>query len=297
MALKILTVDDSKTIRMIVKKAFKPFDCGLFEAENGVEGLTLAAKEKPDFVLFAGDMVYRGYREDQWQAWLEDIPGRLIIDGPVPRIIPLVPVIGNHDCGYDQNIADMSDYDYYREVFALPPVSGKKEHNELYYTLDFPALHLVVLWTAGGRRDGRSYGERVEREGVEQTGWLEQELERLSTTGDWVVTAQHFSIVSGRFRHGVADYHTRLCLQNQKSAYRSRLRPLHNTLAGRVLDSRRCPGRSGSFLHVIRILGELGHHIGVADPENIHQLLRRSTVHGLIDSTRCPGACCNTEVQ
>ena len=159
-----------------------------------------AAKEKPDFVLFAGDMVYRGYREDQWQAWLEDIPGRLIIDGPVPRIIPLVPVIGNHDCGYDQNIADMSDYDYYRGVFALPPVSGKNEHNELYYTLDFPGLHLVVLWTAGGRRDGRSYGERVEREVVEQTGWLEQELERLSTTGDWVVTAQHFCIVSG---HGL----------------------------------------------------------------------------------------------
>ncbi len=67
------------------------------------------ASEKPDFVIFTGDMVRRGYREDQWQAWLEDIPGRLIIDGPVPRIIPLVPVIGNHDCSYDQNIADMTD--------------------------------------------------------------------------------------------------------------------------------------------------------------------------------------------
>jgi CheY-like chemotaxis protein len=51
MALKILTVDDSKTIRMIVKKAFKPFDCQLFEAENGVEGLALAAKEKPDLIV------------------------------------------------------------------------------------------------------------------------------------------------------------------------------------------------------------------------------------------------------
>jgi CheY-like chemotaxis protein len=51
MALKILTVDDSKTIRMIVKKAFKPFDCQLFEAENGVEGLALAAKERPDLIV------------------------------------------------------------------------------------------------------------------------------------------------------------------------------------------------------------------------------------------------------
>jgi len=36
MALKILTVDDSKTIRMIVKKAFKPYGCELSEGENGV---------------------------------------------------------------------------------------------------------------------------------------------------------------------------------------------------------------------------------------------------------------------
>ena len=39
MALRILTVDDSKTIRMIVKKAFRPYDCELFEAENGREAL------------------------------------------------------------------------------------------------------------------------------------------------------------------------------------------------------------------------------------------------------------------
>ncbi len=51
MALKILTVDDSKTIRMIVKKAFKPYDCELIEGENGVEGLSLAAKEKPDLII------------------------------------------------------------------------------------------------------------------------------------------------------------------------------------------------------------------------------------------------------
>lgn len=51
MGYKILTVDDSKTIRMIVKKAFKPFDCELFEGENGVEGLAIAAKEKPDLIV------------------------------------------------------------------------------------------------------------------------------------------------------------------------------------------------------------------------------------------------------
>jgi DNA-binding response OmpR family regulator len=51
MALKVLTVDDSKTIRMIVKKAFKEYNCELFEAENGVEGLAVAAKEKPGLIV------------------------------------------------------------------------------------------------------------------------------------------------------------------------------------------------------------------------------------------------------
>jgi len=51
MALKVLTVDDSKTIRMIVKKAFKQYNCELFEAENGVEGLAAAAKIKPDLIV------------------------------------------------------------------------------------------------------------------------------------------------------------------------------------------------------------------------------------------------------
>lgn len=48
---KILTVDDSRTIRMIVKNAFKNYDCELFEAENGRDGLALAAEVSPDLII------------------------------------------------------------------------------------------------------------------------------------------------------------------------------------------------------------------------------------------------------
>jgi two-component system, cell cycle response regulator len=48
---KILTVDDSKTVRIIVRKAFKAFDCEILEAANGVEGLAMATKESPDVIL------------------------------------------------------------------------------------------------------------------------------------------------------------------------------------------------------------------------------------------------------
>lgn len=51
MPIKILTVDDSKTIRLIIAKAFKPFDCEVLEASNGVEGLAVAAKEKPHLII------------------------------------------------------------------------------------------------------------------------------------------------------------------------------------------------------------------------------------------------------
>ncbi len=48
---KILTVDDSKTVRIIVRKAFKPYDVEILEAANGVEGLAIAAKEVPALIL------------------------------------------------------------------------------------------------------------------------------------------------------------------------------------------------------------------------------------------------------
>ncbi len=50
MPLKILTVDDSKTVRIIIRNAFKRFDCEVIEAGHGIEGLE-KAKSKPDLVL------------------------------------------------------------------------------------------------------------------------------------------------------------------------------------------------------------------------------------------------------
>ena len=51
MPVKILSVDDSRTIRLIVGKTFRPYDCQLFEATNGEEGLAAAARERPDLII------------------------------------------------------------------------------------------------------------------------------------------------------------------------------------------------------------------------------------------------------
>ena len=51
MSKKLLTIDDSKAVRMIIKKAFKDFDIEIPEATNGVEGLAAASREAPDIIL------------------------------------------------------------------------------------------------------------------------------------------------------------------------------------------------------------------------------------------------------
>lgn len=51
MPVKILSVDDSKTIRMIVKRAFSTFDAIVLEACNGEDGLAIADADRPDLIV------------------------------------------------------------------------------------------------------------------------------------------------------------------------------------------------------------------------------------------------------
>lgn len=51
MSKKILTIDDSKMVRILVTRALAPYDCQIVEAANGQEGLDAAVREKPDLIL------------------------------------------------------------------------------------------------------------------------------------------------------------------------------------------------------------------------------------------------------
>ena len=51
MAVKILIVDDSKTVRLVLLKALQPYDCVVSEACDGAEGLAAVARERPDLIL------------------------------------------------------------------------------------------------------------------------------------------------------------------------------------------------------------------------------------------------------
>ncbi len=51
MKLKLLSVDDSRAIRMIIGKALARYDCDVLQAPNGLEGLQTALREKPDLII------------------------------------------------------------------------------------------------------------------------------------------------------------------------------------------------------------------------------------------------------
>jgi len=53
---KILSIDDSRAIRMVLKRLFRPFACELFEAGDGEEGLAVATSEKPDLIILDYNM-------------------------------------------------------------------------------------------------------------------------------------------------------------------------------------------------------------------------------------------------
>ncbi len=53
---KVLTIDDSKTLRMIVAKNLNPFGVATIEAENGAIGLERAQSEKPSLILLDCNM-------------------------------------------------------------------------------------------------------------------------------------------------------------------------------------------------------------------------------------------------
>jgi two-component system cell cycle response regulator len=56
MALKVLTIDDSKTLRMIVRGTLTPFGVEIVEAENGAIGIDQAKAHVPDIILLDFNM-------------------------------------------------------------------------------------------------------------------------------------------------------------------------------------------------------------------------------------------------
>jgi len=73
-----------------------------FEADKSRErrqrGNSLVGKIRPDFVAFSGDYVFSGTNDGQWSDWFSDWQLTL---GSNARLVPVVPVFGNHELSED----------------------------------------------------------------------------------------------------------------------------------------------------------------------------------------------------
>ncbi len=105
--------------------------------EAGRASNRLVAKLRPLFVLFNGDFTSgRGTDPDNWKRWLNDWQDlTTTADG---RMIPVVPVMGNHENGNKRNL---------NIIFNAPYQYNDTSH--IYYSLDVGGdlMHIIALNT------------------------------------------------------------------------------------------------------------------------------------------------------
>jgi hypothetical protein len=143
---------------------------------------TCAASESPDFVIFSGDMVADGNNQEQWNNWFDSMQEHLVTGDD--RMIPIVSVIGNHEMGAHPDVE--STYDWFKGLFANP-------ENELWYSLDFPDLHIAILSATGGCVG--TWWEPALEEAKTQASWLESDL--AGSNAPWKVVVWHVPYYNG----------------------------------------------------------------------------------------------------
>ena len=74
MSLKtVLVIDDDEALRLVLSEALRAEGIKTLEAQNGVDGLTIALEKHPDFILLdvmmpemGGEEMLRKLRSDEW---------------------------------------------------------------------------------------------------------------------------------------------------------------------------------------------------------------------------------------
>ena len=98
---KILVVDDSKTVRIIVRKALEAFACDVNEATNGFNGLFAMEKERPDLILLDVSMPIMGGVEMltllKSHPQLQKIPVIMMTSPSDHQVIPKIIDLGVGD--------------------------------------------------------------------------------------------------------------------------------------------------------------------------------------------------------
>lgn len=193
------------------------------------------------FLLYAGDLVNRGYNDREWRDWYE--AGDFI-----HRMIPSIMTPGNHEYEYP----DLTPL--WRTNFTFPG-NGPEGYGELYgacYYIDYPAVRVISL-------DGTT-SEKDEHLRSVQAEWLEKVLK--NTDKKWTVLTLHQPFYSTKetrdnpqirdaYRSLIEQHGVDIVLQGHDHAYGR----------GMLDEGARRPGRTG-IMYVVSVSGPKMYEIG-----------------------------------
>lgn len=130
------------------------------------------ASHDPQFIVHSGDFIEEPFSGEEWQEYFNHVES-LYVDSN-GYLIPMVPVVGNHEVGGDYGLAKTKeDARVYHSYFNLPG-------NERWYKLDMaPYFEFFGL-------NSESYTGPAS----DQYQWLEEELKEAEDT-NWKFSSYH----------------------------------------------------------------------------------------------------------
>jgi phosphodiesterase/alkaline phosphatase D-like protein len=138
----------------------------------------MIADQDPDFIIAGGDLAYtkgkkqfgkgRAWELHQWQGFLK---GQETIKGKNGRLIPMLPIVGNHDVAKPEY--QTAHPEMFFQIFAFPHV------DKAYRCLDFGAYLSLILLDS-------DHNSPIEGK---QTAWLQKTLEEKQST--YLLSAYH----------------------------------------------------------------------------------------------------------
>lgn len=200
-----------------------------------------SAAPDASFIMYAGDLVNRGYNDREWDEWYR--AGDFI-----HRMIPSIMTPGNHEYSYP----DITPL--WKSLFTLPSngPEGLEELDGAAYYVDYPAVRIISLDGTTSENDDRLRGIQAE--------WLEEVLRENDKKWTILTLHQPFYSTSGTrdnpqirdaFQPLMEEYGVDMVLQGHDHAYGR----------GMLETGAEEPGNSG-VMYVVSVSGPKMYDVG-----------------------------------
>ncbi len=170
------------------------------------------------FVIHAGDLVNRGFRDAEWGEWF-------YATGFLHRMIPCIATPGNHEYSRQDPNSERKLTEHWRPMFAYPQ-HGPAGLEETVYTVDYQGARIISLNSCEGQE--------------QQVQWLKKALPQEGAR--WIIVTFHhplYASAKGRDNTELRDlwqpvfdeYRVDLVLQGHDHTYARSGQMTHENIA------------------------------------------------------------------